>query len=105
MAVAGWLRRWGYRDLAWSVLQRARVRASPRSVLVAEEMRVLLDGGWPGRALERAGYPGPLKPGTGPVAGLALAVLGRSAAADEVLAAAADATGSVRELAAVDVAR
>ncbi|MFC5154175.1 hypothetical protein [Streptomyces amakusaensis] len=106
MAVAGWLRRWGYRDLAWSVLQRARVRAGPRSVLVAEEMRVLLDGGWPGRALERAGCQGvAVDAVTGPVAAVALAVLGRASEADEVLAAAAVAAGSVRELAVVDVAR
>ncbi|MEU9337919.1 helix-turn-helix domain-containing protein [Streptomyces sp. NPDC048290] len=103
--VAGWLRRWGYGDLAWSVLQRARACAGASPGLVAEEVRVLLDGGAPDRALERAGYPGEVDAVTGPVMGVALAVLGQFSEAERVLAAAVGAAESVGERAGVEVAR
>jgi transcriptional regulator with XRE-family HTH domain len=105
VAVAGWLRRWGYRDLAWSVLHRVRSVGVSSPGLVAEEMRVLLDGGAPDRALEWAGYPGAVSPVAGPVVGVVLAVLGRLSEAEKVLAAAADAAGDVRGRAVVELAR
>lgn len=54
VAASGLLRRLGYRDLAWLLLHRAAPgRAEPVTVL-AEEVRLLLDLGWPEYALARA---------------------------------------------------
>jgi transcriptional regulator with XRE-family HTH domain len=62
-AVAGLLRRLGYRDLAWLVLHRGRASggeaAAPARPLAAEEVRLLLDLGLPEQALDcvrRSGF-------------------------------------------------
>ncbi|GHG13251.1 hypothetical protein GCM10017667_53790 [Streptomyces filamentosus] len=53
-AAAGLLRRLGYRDLAWSLLQRARPTTADRQVVEAEEVRLLTSMGMPSAAVNRA---------------------------------------------------
>ncbi|MFD9038703.1 DNA-binding protein [Streptomyces bottropensis] len=53
-AAAGLLRRLGYRDLAWSMLQRGRPAAGDGQVVEAEEVRLLTSMGMPGAAADRA---------------------------------------------------
>ncbi|MEV5279755.1 DNA-binding protein [Streptomyces sp. NPDC006692] len=53
-AAAGLLRRLGYRDLAWSLLHRARPAAHDGQVVEAEEVRLLTSMGMPAEAACRA---------------------------------------------------
>lgn len=53
-AAAGLLRRLGYRDLAWSLLHRARPAADDGQVVEAEEVRLLTSMGMPAAAADRA---------------------------------------------------
>jgi len=54
VAAAGLLRRLGYRDLAWVFLHRAAPGRVEQAEILAEEVRLLLDLGWPEYALARA---------------------------------------------------
>ncbi|MFJ5635165.1 DNA-binding protein [Streptomyces goshikiensis] len=54
IAGAGLLRRLGYRDLAWSVLQRARTAGTAHEQLLAEEVRLLVSMGLADHACLRA---------------------------------------------------
>lgn len=53
-SAAGLLRRLGYRDLAWSLLHRARPAAADGQVVETEEVRLLTSMGMPGVAADRA---------------------------------------------------
>ncbi|MFJ5733968.1 DNA-binding protein [Streptomyces microflavus] len=53
-AAAGLLRRLGYRDLAWSLLHRARPAADDGQVVGTEEVRLLTSMGLSGTAADRA---------------------------------------------------
>ncbi|MFF8992534.1 DNA-binding protein [Streptomyces sp. NPDC014983] len=53
-AAAGLLRRLGFRDLAWSLLHRARPASGDGQVVEAEEVRLLTSMGMPGAAVDRA---------------------------------------------------
>ncbi|MFF8786739.1 DNA-binding protein [Streptomyces sp. NPDC015125] len=54
VAAAGLLRRLGYRDLAWSLLQRTRLTDIGDQAAEAEEVRLLTSMGMPGAAGDRA---------------------------------------------------
>lgn len=54
VAASGLLRRLGYRDLAWLLLHRAAPGRTEPVAVLAEEVRLLLDLGWPEYALARA---------------------------------------------------
>ncbi|MFD3553538.1 DNA-binding protein [Streptomyces goshikiensis] len=92
IAGAGLLRRLGYRDLAWSVLQRARTAGTAHEQLLAEEVRLLVSMGLSDHASLRAEQFVGSRPSADLLCatGFAHAVQGRGATATRLFDQAAD---------------
>ncbi|RNG26245.1 DNA-binding protein [Streptomyces botrytidirepellens] len=103
---AGLLRRVGYRDLVWMLLHQVGPERGVRAVLI-EEMRLLLDLGFPDHALNRARR-GEEGHGSNPellLAAVAHAVAGRRDRAEQHIATAAARAQNDRQMAAAASAR
>ncbi|MET7932594.1 helix-turn-helix domain-containing protein [Streptomyces sp. NPDC005322] len=104
---AGLLRRLGYKDLAWMLLHRARPGTREPLPVLVEEVRLLIDLGFPEYALARAeraenagaGWELPA------LAAVAQAIAGRRQHAERLLATAAERATDARESAMVVVGR
>lgn len=106
MAAAGLLRRLGYRDLAWSLLHRARPAAAGELLAAAEEIRLLTSMGLPETAADRASQHLATAPSVELLcaAALAHASAGRRHQAEALLGQASDRVGGEVEAAEVVVA-
>ncbi|ASQ97810.1 helix-turn-helix domain-containing protein [Streptomyces sp. 11-1-2] len=104
---SGLLRRLGYKDLAWVLLQRARPDTRETLPVLVEEVRLLIDLGLPEHALTRAARAGDADTGweLSALGAVAQAMAGRRLEAEEFLATATARAADTQESALVFAAR
>ncbi|MEV5778035.1 helix-turn-helix domain-containing protein [Streptomyces antimycoticus] len=104
---SGLLRRLGYKDLAWVLLQRARPDTRETLPALVEEVRLLIDLGLPELALTRAARAGDADTGweLSALGAVAQAMAGRRLEAEEFLATATARAADTQESALVFAAR
>lgn len=104
---SGLLRRLGYKDLAWVLLHRARLRTRESLPVLVEEVRLLIDLGLPEHALTRAARAGDADTGweLSALGAVAQAMAGRRLEAEKFLATASARAADAQESAVVITAR
>ncbi|TGB08709.1 XRE family transcriptional regulator [Streptomyces palmae] len=104
---AGLLRRLGYKDLAWTLLNQARASTREPLPVLVEEVRLLIDLGLPEYALARTKRADDVAPSweVAALAAIAQAMTGRRQEAEQLLTTAADRVTDARESALVIAAR